>query len=691
MALATLSVDLVAKLANLEAGMSKAVRLAEKDAARIEAAFGRLKSIGSTIAGALGGAFAAGTFAAFFRETANGIDALNDLKDATGASIENLSALEDVALRTGTSFEGMASTLVKFNKVLKDAKVDNEAGRVLKSLGLDAERLKQLDPAEALRRTAVALSQYANDGEKARAVQALFGKSIQEAAPLLNELAQQGKLNATVTTEQAVAAEKFNQQLAGLRKNALDASRAIVSDMIPALSRFFEQVNRNAQAGGFFASLAEELRANMLGDRVRVLTAQIEDLQKFLDNPFASGTRDQRVERLKQLREELGNVTRQAAASAERLKQFANVAKPLPEANPFEAFSGDAVPASLNVPGEATTKKISEFQRYIEKLQEAQIAARDLTEVEKARILIADGELGKLTRSQEQRVLKMAEALDELRRKTALNTPAESFRASEIGQTDAVNAAQAAAALEELNEQQERLRSLLAAPGAEIKSQREDMLLLAAAFNEGRISAEQFSDAATKRLELIAPTLDKVSTFADEAGRNIQDALGDTLQRTLAGDFDSIGDLWKNMLTRMIAEATAARLGEALLGNFAKTGQIGGGIGSLLQFFGLFGKGGVFGSGGVTPFANGGVVNSPTLFKFANGAGLMGEAGPEAILPLRRGKDGKLGVASEGGGGNFTINVAAGVQRNELMTALQMMRDSIRSEFNVKLRGLGLA
>jgi len=49
----------------------------------------------------------------------------------------------------------------------------------------------------------------------------------------------------------------------------------------------------------------------------------------------------------------------------------------------------------------------------------------------------------------------------------------------------------------------------------------------------------------------------------------------------------------------------------------------------------------------VRPFADGGVVNSPTLFPMANGAGLMGEAGPEAIMPLKRGKNGKLGVQTE--------------------------------------------
>lgn len=65
---------------------------------------------------------------------------------------------------------------------------------------------------------------------------------------------------------------------------------------------------------------------------------------------------------------------------------------------------------------------------------------------------------------------------------------------------------------------------------------------------------------------------------------------------------------------------------------------------SIFSLFG-FAKGGVFSGGGVIPFANGGVVTRPTLFPMAGGrTGLMGEAGEEAIIPLRRGRDGRLGV-----------------------------------------------
>ena len=75
-------------------------------------------------------------------------------------------------------------------------------------------------------------------------------------------------------------------------------------------------------------------------------------------------------------------------------------------------------------------------------------------------------------------------------------------------------------------------------------------------------------------------------------------------------------------------------------------------------------KGGVFAANGIVPYAMGGIVNRPTLFPFANGGaigtGLMGEAGPEAIMPLTRGANGKLGVMAVGGGTtNVVVNVDA--------------------------------
>ena len=71
--------------------------------------------------------------------------------------------------------------------------------------------------------------------------------------------------------------------------------------------------------------------------------------------------------------------------------------------------------------------------------------------------------------------------------------------------------------------------------------------------------------------------------------------------------------------------------------------------------------GNVYDTDGIQKFARGGIVHSPTIFPFKNGIGLMGEAGSEAILPLKRTKQGKLGVESSGGGGNVVnVSVNAG-------------------------------
>lgn len=94
---------------------------------------------------------------------------------------------------------------------------------------------------------------------------------------------------------------------------------------------------------------------------------------------------------------------------------------------------------------------------------------------------------------------------------------------------------------------------------------------------------------------------------------------------------------------------------ENLLGDVAGNlvGGLSSGLGSALGV-NAFAQGGV--PGRVTPFAEGGVVSAPTYFPMAGGTGLMGEAGAETILPLKRGADGALGVGAEGGGGTTVIH-----------------------------------
>lgn len=121
----------------------------------------------------------------------------------------------------------------------------------------------------------------------------------------------------------------------------------------------------------------------------------------------------------------------------------------------------------------------------------------------------------------------------------------------------------------------------------------------------------------------------------------------------------------------------------------ALAGSLAGGVTGMVSGALPFAQGGAFVQGRVMPFAKGGVVAEPTHFPMRGATGLMGEAGPEAIMPLRRGADGRLGVAAAGGAArpvNVTVNVStpdvAGFQRSQSQIAAQLGRALARGDRN---------
>jgi TP901 family phage tail tape measure protein len=159
----------------------------------------------------------------------------------------------------------------------------------------------------------------------------------------------------------------------------------------------------------------------------------------------------------------------------------------------------------------------------------------------------------------------------------------------------------------------------------------------------GGATAQAKNDIEAFRQSIVALQQDRnmVETF-QEAGQAIAGAFVDAtfnarnLQDVMKG---LIQQLTQIALTRLVMQPIMGQFGSALGGAF-----------------GAAENGAVFAGGRVTPFARGGIVNRPTMFPMGGGrAGLMGEAGPEAIMPLERDASGKLGV--RGGGGGVTINV----------------------------------
>ena len=157
---------------------------------------------------------------------------------------------------------------------------------------------------------------------------------------------------------------------------------------------------------------------------------------------------------------------------------------------------------------------------------------------------------------------------------------------------------------------------------------------------------------------------------------------------------DQIGDAFGDMLMNVVdgtmkADEAFKSFMSSILKQLYQEMAIDPAVSFLKSFLA---DGGVMSRGRLTAFANGGVVNGPTVFPMANGMGLMGEAGPEAIMPLKRGPDGKLGV--EGGGGVTVvqnINVSTGVQqtvRTEIKSLMPQIAEASKAAVaDAKRRG----
>lgn len=164
--------------------------------------------------------------------------------------------------------------------------------------------------------------------------------------------------------------------------------------------------------------------------------------------------------------------------------------------------------------------------------------------------------------------------------------------------------------------------------------------------------------------ESISGTIGQAMSSAFSALVSGAESWHDSLRRIAS---EALVDI-ANQLIRIYVIEQAINAIKTFLTPFSPSTPLGAGGGTVGRFgtlgpnYGIrqFAQGGVF-TDGIEPFARGGIVNSPTLFKFANGGtmrnGLMGEAGPEAIMPLRRGPDGRLGVAATGGGGDINVSV----------------------------------
>ncbi len=193
------------------------------------------------------------------------------------------------------------------------------------------------------------------------------------------------------------------------------------------------------------------------------------------------------------------------------------------------------------------------------------------------------------------------------------------------------------------------------------------------------VVAGSFNDELSRMRESLTYTGREVNSLSLNIGRSLKRAFDGVV-------FDGmkLSDALKQVAESLsqTAYAVAMKPVQDALG-----GAIANGINGLVSGAFGFAKGGAFSQGQVMPFAKGGVVSTPTTFPMRNATGLMGEAGPEAIMPLARGADGRLGVQASGGRTiNVVMNVStpdvSGFARSQSQLAAQINRALARGSRN---------
>lgn len=589
MAIATLTVDIQAKLAKFEADMGRMSHIVDKSANRLASAMR-----------GLGAAVSFGAIATGFERLVDSAAALDDMAEKTGASVEELSKLEQVARISGTSLDVVETSLIRLAKALHSTDEESKgADKALKAIGLSVDELKGLDTAVALQKVAAALVQYEDGAGKTAVAMDLLGKSGAQALPYLKDLAEAGEVNATLTKEQAAAAEKFQKELNKLGAMAGANARVFAIELLPALAKIGDAI-------GAIARLAE-----IAGKAIAVLAHGA----ALIKLPFAESPED-----AKRMLAEFDAIRKLAGEDLDEVIMRPTFSQQL-------AAGGGAAAGGLSLSGytsktgkdgkkKGTDDEIAQMRQLGAEYERLFLSAEKYVAGLDAQI--AKG--GALTQS-EQQLLEIERLL-----------PAE--WAGSIRPL-----LERADALEKQKKNIEEGKKLYEETRTDMEQLAATEAHLAELLDAGAISWDTYSRAvfaAGEKLEGIKEPLDQMTEFTKEAARNMQDAMADGFFDIMQGKFGDMATSFKQTIDRMVANLLASQLMNFLTGDFGKTGNLGGWLGGLID--GMRAEGG--------PVA-------------AGSAYLVGERGPELFLPRQSGT-----IIPNGGGAvavynTFTINGTA--------------------------------
>ena len=601
---------------------------------------GQLKSktdsLFSAFSGGVAGGLATGLLGAGFTAAIKGaiddLDKLNDASERLGMSVEDLSALSFAGKMNGLEFEDMTTALTKLSVKMQEAAAGGkEAGALFSDLGVKVTdsggKMKSADAVFA--DIADRFSQFEDGAAKTALAVDTFGKSGAKLVPILNGGADGLKkmreeaesLGGIIDTKLAKQAGDFNDNLDKLGVLSASAGKSIAGGLLPWLNKAAESfLVAQKYSDGFLDSLRLKMPGLQNTDAVAELSKVMQEFEQ-VDYRLSNG----RSKNIAEDEKRLASLEREAAY----YRELVNLQKKASAPESTGDKPGGATPIRRTPTG--SPKKEKEDSETAKASDEAIAYGKSM---QKLAELSRDAEASQLDLGKSQKALY------------DLMTSAEWANMPDAWKQTAVAQFEMSQATEEAAKKTERLNQLLGkGQDSQIEVARKDMLLLAEAFEQGTISEEQFIDAARGDFEKLADTADKFENIITNAFEGMAGAIAD-FAMTGKGSFGGMVDAMVRDLIRLEiqSQATAA---------FKSMGGMSGIFSSIASMFTANADGGVYNSPSLSAYS-GGVYNTPQLFKFASGAGVFGEAGPEAIMPLKRGADGKLGVS---GGGNTTVNV----------------------------------
>lgn len=248
-----LLVELGADVARLRTDMGNAARIVEDRSQQMVRAVSTVRMA----LGGLGAGVAAYEIVKFAKQAIDGAAALDDMAEATGASVESLSRFTQVAKIGGQDAGVVETAILRLSKAM--AGVDDEskgAGEAFRKLGLNVAELRAQSPDKQFEAVAKAMNSFADGAGKTSIGLALYGKQWKEIAPLIKDYGDNLGIASRITAEQAAEAERLQKQFNALKLSVTSLAQEGILNLVQAFNRLQQVGLRQFLAEPFTDNLA---------------------------------------------------------------------------------------------------------------------------------------------------------------------------------------------------------------------------------------------------------------------------------------------------------------------------------------------------------------------------------------------------------------------------------------------------